>query len=107
LVEVLVVQGVDTVFGVPGESYLAALDGLALHADRVRYGAIRMHQERKFLVRTSGSDLHNPDFAAALVAASRADGPTLVHVLLDTNVITLRTTLDAIRAAGLTRQQAG
>ena len=32
LVEALVAQGVDTVFGVPGESYLAVLDGFHEHA---------------------------------------------------------------------------
>jgi acetolactate synthase I/II/III large subunit len=100
---------------------------LCLVVDNGSYGTIRMHQEREFPARTSGSDLHNPDFAAlaraygwgahtvrrtedfepALVAALRADVPTLVHVLLDTNVITSRTTLDAIRAAALTRQHEG
>ncbi|HMQ73949.1 MAG TPA: thiamine pyrophosphate-binding protein, partial [Rubrivivax sp.] len=34
LVEALIAQGVDTVFGVPGESYLAVLDGLHEHRDR-------------------------------------------------------------------------
>ena len=32
LVEALVAQGVDTVFGVPGESFLAVLDGFHEHA---------------------------------------------------------------------------
>jgi acetolactate synthase-1/2/3 large subunit len=29
-----------------------------------RYGTIRMHQERHYPGRVSGTDLHNPDYAA-------------------------------------------
>ena len=41
LVEALVAQGVDTVFGVPGESFLAVLDGFHEHRDRIRFIACR------------------------------------------------------------------
>ena len=71
----------------------------------------------------SGSDLFNPDFAAlaraygwnaskverteqfelALREALSASGPTLIHLKLDTNVSTTRTTLSAIREAALKR----
>jgi acetolactate synthase-1/2/3 large subunit len=37
LVECLVAQGVTHCFGVPGESYLAVLDGLHLHRDRIQF----------------------------------------------------------------------
>ena len=37
LVECLVAQGVTHAFGVPGESYLAALDGFHLHADKIKF----------------------------------------------------------------------
>ncbi len=37
LVECLVAQGVTHVFGVPGESYLAALDGFHRHRDAIRF----------------------------------------------------------------------
>ena len=33
LVEALIAQGVDTVFGVPGESFLAVLDGFHEHRE--------------------------------------------------------------------------
>ncbi len=99
---------------------------VSLVVDNGSYGTIRMHQERAFPGRVSGSDLHNPDFAAlaraygwaahtvrrtedveaALIAALAADQPTVVHLVLDTNVITSRTSLDAIRAAALARQGA-
>ncbi|MGL1802404.1 thiamine pyrophosphate-binding protein, partial [Vibrio parahaemolyticus] len=41
LVEALIAQGVDTVFGVPGESYLAVLDGFHEHAASIRFIACR------------------------------------------------------------------
>ena len=37
LVECLVAQGVTHAFGVPGESYLAVLDGFYLHADKIKF----------------------------------------------------------------------
>ena len=37
LVECLVAQGVTHAFGVPGESYLAVLDGFHQHADKIRF----------------------------------------------------------------------
>src|SRR5690606_23133297 len=39
--DALIGQGVDTVFGVPGESYLAVLDGLYRHRDRLRFVVCR------------------------------------------------------------------
>jgi acetolactate synthase I/II/III large subunit len=37
LVECLVEQGITHAFGVPGESYLAVLDGFHLHRDKIRF----------------------------------------------------------------------
>ncbi len=96
---------------------------ISLVVDNGSYGTIRMHQEREFPGRVSGSDLFNPDFAAlaraygwnaskvertedfegALREALEADGPTLIHLRLDTDVSTTRTTLRAIREAALRR----
>jgi acetolactate synthase-1/2/3 large subunit len=87
--------------------------------DNGSYGTIRMHQERSYPTRVSGSDLANPDFAAlaraygwaahrvehtaqfepALRAALSADRPTLIHVLLPTEVISPRATISQLRAA--------
>ena len=81
------------------------------------YGTIRMHQEREYPARVSGSDLRNPDFCAlaraygyaaerithtaefepALQRALAADGGSLIEVMLDPEVITTRGTLSAIR----------
>ncbi len=92
--------------------------------DNGSYGTIRMHQEREFPARVSGSELGNPDFAAlaraygwraetldrtgqfepAFAAALAAGTPTLLHLKLDADVITSRTTLEAIRQAALARR---
>ncbi|WP_127806251.1 thiamine pyrophosphate-binding protein [Hydrogenophaga sp. NH-16] len=81
------------------------------------YGTIRMHQEREYPARVSGSDLRNPDFCAlaraygyaaerithtaefeaALLRVLAADGGSLIEVMLDPEVITTRGTLSAIR----------
>jgi acetolactate synthase I/II/III large subunit len=81
------------------------------------YGTIRMHQEREYPARVSGSDLRNPDFCAlaraygyaaervtltaefepALQRALAAACGTLIEVVLDPEVITTRGTLSAIR----------
>jgi acetolactate synthase-1/2/3 large subunit len=86
--------------------------------DNASYGTIRMHQEREFPGRVSGSELSNPDFAMlaraygwAAASLERTEQfepafrealvrqqPTLLHVRLDAEVITSRTTLSALRA---------
>ena len=40
------------------------LNPIMLVINNSSYGTIRMHQERNFPGRVSGTDLHNPDFAA-------------------------------------------
>lgn len=92
---------------------------ISVVVDNGSYGTIRMHQEREYPGRVSGSDLVNPDFAAlaraygwrgatvertaqfepAFVEAMSADRPSLIHVRLDTDVISPRTTIRAIREA--------
>ena len=96
---------------------------ISIVVDNGSYGTIRMHQEREYPGRVSGSDLFNPDFAAlaraygwdahfvqstaafepAFAAALAAGRPTLIHLKLDSNVITSRTTLAAIREAAVRR----
>jgi len=90
---------------------------IILLVDNGTYGTIRMHQEREFPARISGSDLRNPDFCAlaraygyaaervdetaafepALLRALQAETGTLIHLPLDAQVITTRSTLDEIR----------
>ena len=95
---------------------------ISIVVDNGTYGTIRMHQEREYPGRVSGSDLRaNPDFAAlaraygwhaarvvatddfepAFAAALAADGPSLIHLTLAAEVSTPRTTLSALRDAAI------
>jgi len=88
--------------------------------DNGMYGTIRMHQERNYPARVSGTSLRNPDFAAlaraygahgetvvqtaefapAFERALAAPGPSLIHVKVDPQALTMSTTLDGLRAQG-------
>ena len=90
---------------------------VVLVVDNGMYGTIRMHQERHFPGRVSGTDLRNPDFAA-LARAFGAHGervertdelpdaferalacgvPSILHLVVDPEAITPRRTLTEIR----------
>jgi acetolactate synthase I/II/III large subunit len=98
---------------------------ISVVVDNGTYGTIRMHQEREYPGRVSGSDLFNPDFAAlaraygwqaetldatadfepALQRAISAGKPTLLHLKLSSDVSTSRSTLTAIRKAAQQQQK--
>jgi acetolactate synthase-1/2/3 large subunit len=91
---------------------------VVLVVDNGMYGTIRMHQERRFPGRVSGTDLENPDFAAlarsfgcngervertedvaaALDRALGADVPSVLQLVVDPEALTPRQTLSEIRA---------
>ncbi|MBT9595520.1 MAG: thiamine pyrophosphate-binding protein [Vitreoscilla sp.] len=97
---------------------------ISIVVDNGGYGTIRMHQERAYPGRTSGTLLANPDFAAlaraygweaatvectaqfepALRAALDSGRPTLLHLRLDPDVSHTRGTLSGIRSAALAGQ---
>lgn len=54
LVECLVAQGVTHAFGVPGESYLAVLDGFHLHRDQIRFIINRQEGGAAFMAEAHG-----------------------------------------------------
>ena len=54
LVECLIEQGVTHAFGVPGESYLAVLDGFHRHADRIRFVINRQEGGAAFMAEAHG-----------------------------------------------------
>jgi acetolactate synthase I/II/III large subunit len=54
LVECLIAQGVTHAFGVPGESYLAVLDGFHAHADRIRFVVNRQEGGAAFMAEAQG-----------------------------------------------------
>ena len=94
------------------------------------YGTIRMHQERHYPARVSGTTLQNPDFAAlaraygafgevvdateqfsatlqrALAHIASNDGPALIELRYDGNLTTPSATLMSMRDAALLAQQA-
>jgi acetolactate synthase-1/2/3 large subunit len=92
---------------------------IVLVFDNAMYGTIRMHQERAFPGRVSGTDLRNPDFSAlaesygamglvvnrteefpaAFAKAQSAGRPALLHIKIDPEAISPVTTLSKLRAA--------
>ena len=54
IVECLVAQGVTHAFGVPGESFLAVLDGFHAHADRIRFVVNRQEGGAAFMAEAHG-----------------------------------------------------
>jgi acetolactate synthase I/II/III large subunit len=90
---------------------------LVLVIDNGAYGTIRMHQEREYPGRVSGTMLHNPDFAAlarayggwaetveatadfapALVRAMAEKGVRLLHLKTDVERISAGTTISKLR----------
>ncbi|MES1973446.1 MAG: thiamine pyrophosphate-binding protein [Pseudomonadota bacterium] len=92
-------------------------DMLVLVIDNGGYGTIRMHQEREYPGRISGTELRNPDFAAlgraygcwaetvtttaafapALARAMAETGVRLLHLKTDIEAITAATTISALR----------
>jgi Thiamine pyrophosphate-requiring enzymes [acetolactate synthase, pyruvate dehydrogenase (cytochrome), glyoxylate carboligase, phosphonopyruvate decarboxylase] len=93
--------------------------------DNGMYGTIRMHQEIEYPARVSGTELVNPDFAAlaraygahgetvrsteafapAFERAIRFEGPSLLHVVVDPQALTMSASLDDLREQGLNRQR--
>jgi acetolactate synthase-1/2/3 large subunit len=92
-------------------------------ADNGIYGTIRMHQERDYPGRVSGTYLRNPDFGAyarafggfgatvertgdfpdAFRAAQQSRKPAIVHLKIDPEAITPATTLSKIREQALAK----
>ena len=90
---------------------------LVLVIDNGAYGTIRMHQEREYPARISGTTLHNPDFAAlarayggwaetieatadftpALSRAMAQKGLRMLHLKTDVERISAGTTISALR----------
>ena len=54
IVQCLIEQGVELAFGVPGESFLAVLDGFHAHADRIRFIVNRQEGGAAFMAEAHG-----------------------------------------------------
>lgn len=118
--QVVVVAG-DGCFLMNGQELATAvrygLRMLVLVVDNGSYGTIRMHQERRYPARVSGTDLVNPDFAAlaraygawaetvettdefapALARARQHDGVALLHLKTDVEQIGPALTISTLR----------
>ena len=125
--EVVVFAG-DGDFMMHGQEFATAvqydLPVIVVLLDNAMYGTIRMHQEREYPGRVSGTMLKNPDFRAyaqafgghgervertedfaPALARARASGrPALLHCLLDPEAITPAGTLQGLREAALARR---
>ncbi|WP_298959460.1 thiamine pyrophosphate-binding protein [uncultured Methylobacterium sp.] len=119
---VVVVAG-DGDFLMNGQEFATAvqydLPLIVILVDNGMYGTIRMHQEREYPGRVSGTALRNPDFAAyatafggygervertedfpAALARARTSGlPAILHCPTDPEAITPTTTIQALRGA--------
>ncbi len=102
-----------------GTAVQAGAAVVLLVVDNGIYGTIRMHQERHYPGRVSGTMLANPDFAAlarahgghgetvretadfaqAFARAMAAGKPALIHILTDPEAITPTATISSLRAA--------
>jgi acetolactate synthase-1/2/3 large subunit len=89
------------------------------------YGTIRMHQEKHYPGRVSGTDIQNPHFAAfarsfgavgeiventdqfapAMERCLASGKPAVIDVKMDPQAITPNTTIDKLRAAALAAQK--
>jgi acetolactate synthase I/II/III large subunit len=122
--EVVCLAGDGCLMMVVGELATAAQEGAAIVvivANNGMYGTIRMHQERHYPGRVSGTDLRNPDFVAlaqafgcqaelvertedfaeALARARGATIPALIELRCDPEALTPRATLSEIREQAL------
>jgi acetolactate synthase-1/2/3 large subunit len=80
LVECLVAQGVTHAFGVPGESYLAVLDGFHAHAERIRFVTNRQEGGAAFMAEAQGKLTGRP----GVCFVTRGPGATNASIGLHT-----------------------
>jgi len=102
-----------------GTALQSGLNPVILIINNSSYGTIRMHQEREYPARVSGTEIVNPDymaiaaaygfhgervtatdqFAAAYERARAAPSGAIVEIVTATEAISPRTTISALRAA--------
>ena len=115
----------DGCFLMTGQEFATALQYganiIVIVVNNGMYGTIRMHQEREYPERVSGTELRNPDFAAyarafgghgdtvertedfaAAFERAKASGkPAIIEIKLDPEALTPRASLSQIREAGI------
>jgi acetolactate synthase-1/2/3 large subunit len=80
LVECLAAQGVTHVFGVPGESYLAALDGFHRHRDSIRFIVNRHEGGAAFMAEAAGKLSGRPGVCFVTRGPGATNAAIAVHV---------------------------
>ena len=80
IVECLAAQGVEVCFGVPGESYLAVLDGFHEHRERIRFIACRQEGGAAFMAEAQGKLTGRP----GICFVTRGPGATNASIGLHT-----------------------
>ena len=80
LIECLIEQGVERAYGVPGESYLAALDGFHAHRDRIRFITCRQEGGAAFMAEAEGKLTGRP----GVLFVTRGPGATNATVGIHT-----------------------
>ena len=118
----------DGCFLMNGQEFATAvqygLPVIVIVVDNGMYGTIRMHQERTYPARVSGTDLRNPDFAAyarafgghgetvertedfapAFERCLASGQPALVHIKVDAEALTPGKSLSELREEGMARK---
>ena len=107
------------------QSARGRIPGIVVVVDNGMYGTIRMHQEREYPGRVSGTQLKNPDFAAyarafggygetvetteqfepAFERALASGKPAILHLRIDPEAISPTTTLSQIRQKALAAKE--
>lgn len=80
VVQALLDHGVDTVFGVPGESYLDVLDALYAHSDRIRLVSCRHEGAAAFMAEAHGKLTGRP----GICMVTRGPGATNASIGVQT-----------------------
>ncbi len=80
LVECLIAQGITHAFGVPGESYLAVLDGFSEHSEKIKFITCRHEGGAAFMAEAAGKLTGRP----GVCLVTRGPGATNASIGLHT-----------------------
>ena len=80
LVECLLAQGVTHAFGVPGESYLAALDGFHQHRDRISFVICRQEGGAAFMAEAHGKLTRRPGVCFVTRGPGATNASAGIHI---------------------------
>jgi acetolactate synthase I/II/III large subunit len=79
LADALAIHGVDTIFGVPGESYLAVLDGLVRHEAQIKFVICRQEGGASFMADAYGKLTGRPGILMVTRGPGATNGSIGIH----------------------------